>query len=273
METLSMPVEAPSAGSYGPERRRSQKQAIPSAPQVFLDADGFIQILAHELRGPLAPLRNAGTLLRRAGSDPQRVAQVADILDRQVSTIGRLIDDVMDAFRLRLGHVAVHLERMNLASAVVTAVESTRGFVMARGHELITTLPNRTLEVAGDPDRLCQVIENLVTNAAKYTNHGGHIEVRVDAFRDHAVITVSDDGIGMSAADIGSVFELHGQAGQSGTRRSEGGLGIGLFVARSLVEAHGGTLEAFSAGRGHGSKFVVRLPRAPAAAKSLVKRN
>lgn len=264
MQTLNLPAAAQSAGSFGIKRRRLQKQALATAPPGLSPAEGFIQILAHELRGPLAPLRTAGTLLRLAGSDPDRVAQVADIIDRQVTTMAHLIDDVLDAFRLRLGHVAIHPEPMDLVTAVVTAVEQTRGFVSSRGHALVTTFPSHALEVAGDPARLSQVVENLVTNAAKYTNRGGTIEVRVDALPHCAVVTVSDDGIGLSAGDIGSIFELYAQAGQCGTVRSEGGLGIGLFVARQLVEAQGGTLEAYSAGRGHGSEFVVRLPRRPA---------
>ena len=263
METLDITSEVESIGSFDPDSpRRLETDA--HAPTVFLPVEGLIQILAHEMRGPLAPLGTAAALLRRCPSDPDCAARVADIVDRQVSTLARLIDDVLDAFRLRLGHLAIHREVVDLASVVATVVDSTRGFVASHGHALVTTLPDRSLEVACDPVRLSQVVQNLVTNAAKYTNRGGTIEVRVEAFLGCAAVTVIDDGIGLSPADVDSIFELYGQAGQSGTLRSEGGLGLGLFLARRLVEAHGGTLEAFSAGRGRGSRFVVRLPR-PAA--------
>ena len=261
MEAREIHVETQSVGSFDSETASAQQPGTYDSSNVFLPAENFMQILAHEMRGPLAPLRAAGALLRRAASDPDRVIQVAGILDRQVTTMARLIDDVLDAFRLRLGNLAIHAELVDLVTVVETAVESTLGFAESRGHALITTLPQHALEVICDPDRVSQVIENLVTNAAKYTNRGGMIEVRVDGFSDCASVSVIDDGIGLSAADIGCIFELYGQAGQSGTQRSEGGLGIGLFLARSLVEAQGGTLDAFSAGRGHGSEFVVRLPR------------
>jgi signal transduction histidine kinase/ActR/RegA family two-component response regulator len=224
--------------------------------------DQFLATLAHELRNPLAPIANCVALLRRlpAGTD---VTPLCDMLDRQANQLNRLVDDLMDVSRITRGKIALRSERIDLRVVVATAVETVRPQIDAARHVLELDLPPHPLEVEGDDVRLCQVLANLLSNAAKYTDAGGRL--RVEAGRENGCVhvAVEDNGIGIAPDALDGVFDLFAQVDAYDVR-ARGGLGIGLTLARSLVEMHGGSLTACSSGLGEGSRFEVRLPAAPA---------
>ncbi len=221
--------------------------------------DEFLAMLGHELRNPLSPIVTALQLIRTRGTGhPRELA----IIERQVSHMSRLVEDLLDVSRITRGKIALHPELVELSSVVAKAIEMAAPLLEARAHRLEVDVPSAGLAVRGDPVRLAQVVANLLTNAAKYTPPGGH--VKVHASRDGAEVTlaVSDDGQGLTAELLPQVFDLFVQGPRSPDRH-EGGLGLGLTLVRSLVAAHGGTVEARSAGAGRGSTFVVRLPAVP----------
>ena len=223
--------------------------------------DEFVAILAHELRNPLAPIRYATQLLRRkaqaaADADLQRLG---DIIERQVTDITRLLDDVLDLSSVALGKLRLRMAPVALAAVVDHALEWTRPLIEARRHRFSLRQPSHPLCVNGDAVRLAQVLSNLLGNAAKYTEIGGHIHLALERHGANAVIRVRDNGRGLDAADLKGLFELFNQP-QRNIDRAEGGLGIGLSLVRSLVQMHGGHVEAWSAGCGKGSEFVVYLP-------------
>jgi len=224
--------------------------------------DEFLALLAHELRNPLAPVRNAVSVLRlKINGDPD-VLWCRDVIERQVEQLSRLVDDLLDVSRITSGKIKLQLEPLDLADVVAGAVETSRPLIDANRHELTILMPDRPVRVEGDRARLTQVVANLLNNAAKYQNDNGLIELRVERERGDAVITVEDRGIGISAEMLGQVFELFSQ-GDRGPDRAQGGLGIGLSLVKRLAELHGGSVGAFSPGLGGGSTFVVRLPRLP----------
>jgi PAS domain S-box-containing protein len=219
----------------------------------------FLAMLGHELRNPLAPIRNAVEIIRaREGNDPS-VKSARDTIDRQVSHLSRLVDDLLDMSRITSGKVVLQREPLDLDVLVSRSVEASRAVMQERKHTLSLSLPNEPLRVEGDLTRLSQVVLNLLNNAAKYTPEGGQIWVALRREDGQAVLSVRDSGIGMAADLIPRVFDLFVQ-GERTLDRSEGGLGLGLTLVRKLVESHGGTVEAFSAGPGQGSEFVVWLP-------------
>jgi signal transduction histidine kinase/ActR/RegA family two-component response regulator len=226
--------------------------------------DEFLATLAHELRNPLAPIRSALQLLRRsAGSvDAQPLHAM---MERQVDHMVRLVDDLLEVARITEGKIALQRAPLDLADVIVRAVETSRTAIDAGGHELVIHLPPEPLPVHGDAVRLAQVFANLLNNAAKYTESGGRVEVLARTEGDAVAVHVRDNGVGIRADMLPHVFDLFTQADDAG-RHSQGGLGIGLTLVRSLVEMHGGTVEAHSEGMMAGSEFVVRLPRAPATA-------
>jgi PAS domain S-box-containing protein len=226
--------------------------------------DEFLAMLAHELRNPLAPIQNVLTLLEQPAADPARKERNWAILRRQVEQLVRLVDDLLDVSRITRGKIQLRMKRVELAGVVAQAVESRRPLIDARRHELIVSLPPSPLFLVADPARLEQVLTNLLNNAAKYTEEGGKIELSVDAEDAQIVVRVRDTGIGIAPELLPRVFDLFQQAERS-LDRSQGGLGIGLTLVRRLVELHGGTVEARSAGVGRGSEFVIRLPREQAA--------
>jgi signal transduction histidine kinase len=228
--------------------------------------DEFLATLAHELRNPLAPIRNAVSLLRLSGGDGKS-AQVWEMMDRQVSHMVRLVDDLMEVSRITRGKIRLQKAPLDLADAVATAVETSRPLVEAARHSLSVSLSPEPLKVEGDPMRLAQVLANLINNAVKYTDPGGRIAVDVRREDASAVITVSDNGVGIAPAALPNVFDMFVQA-DARDSRAQTGLGIGLTLVKSLVEMHGGTVAARSAGRGLGSEFEVRLPLAGAEAGS-----
>jgi PAS domain S-box-containing protein len=219
----------------------------------------FLAMLGHELRNPLASIRNAAGILRARDLADPGVVWARDLIDRQVSHLGVLVDDLLDVGRITSGKVVLHHEPADLALIACRAVESTRPLSDARHQFIDIAVPTQAVVVNGDPTRLSQVALNILNNAVKYTPPRGHIEVRVEAQGQDAVLRVRDDGIGMSSELLPRVFDLFAQ-GERSLDRSEGGLGVGLTLVRQLVEMHGGTVTANSAGAGRGSEFVVRLP-------------
>ena len=220
--------------------------------------DEFLAMLAHELRNPLAPLRNAGEVLSRLISDDSRAEKAIGVVQRQISTLTRLVDDLLDVSRITQGRVELQLRPLQLSDVVLQAVEMVEPLVKEKRQKLSTTT-HRPLRVYGDPARLVQCVANVLTNAAKYTDHGGniHLEVRDDDGR--ALVTVTDDGIGIPPELQPRVFDLFVQ-GDRTLDRALGGLGIGLSVVKRLVEMHGGSVSVFSEGSHRGSRFEIRLP-------------
>jgi PAS domain S-box-containing protein len=227
--------------------------------------DEFLAMLAHELRNPLAPIRNAAHVLHLIGPADANVRKATEMIQRQVQHLSRLVDDLLDVSRITRGKITLRKEPVELAAVVAQAVETTRPFLDARQHELRVSLPDEGVQVEADTTRLAQVLANLLTNAAKYTPEEGHIRLTVEARAGEAVVRIQDDGMGIAPELLPQVFDLFTQGDRS-LARSEGGLGIGLTLVRRLVELHGGTVEAQSEGPGKGSEFIVRLPTLPARA-------
>lgn len=221
--------------------------------------DEFLATLAHELRNPLAPIRNSLQLLRLTGDDPAMLEQARSMMGRQLEQMVRLIDDLLDVSRISQGKLELRKQWVELATVVQNAVEMARPFVETAGHELTVSLPPEPILLDADLTRLSQVFANLLNNAAKYTGRGGRISVVVELREGAAVVRVQDTGIGIPAEQLRRIFEMFVQVDRS-LERAQGGLGIGLTLVKRLVEMHGGTVQAFSEGEGRGSEFVVRLP-------------
>jgi signal transduction histidine kinase len=244
------------------ERRRAEDELRRHA-EALQEADRrkteFLAMLAHELRNPLAPIRNSLQILRVGNHDGAAVAKARAVMDRQLGHMVRLIDDLLDLSRITKGKIELRRERIALASAVQDAVEVSRPLLEERCHEFSLRLPHQPVYVDADRTRLAQVFANLLNNAAKYTDKGGHVSLTVERHGSDAVVTVKDDGAGMPANLLPRVFDVFTQGDRS-LERSQGGLGIGLSLVRGLVEMHGGRVEARSDGPGKGSEFIVRLP-------------
>ncbi|MCW7539229.1 PAS domain S-box protein [Aquabacterium sp. A7-Y] len=223
--------------------------------------DEFLATLAHELRNPLAPLRNGLEILRLAASDPQAQERARIVMERQLAQMVRLIDDLLDVSRISRGKIKLRIARVELAAVVRDAVETSRPLIEAAGHTLNIELREEPLFVDADLTRLAQVFSNLLNNAAKYTEPGGTIALRVERRGEEARVSVSDNGVGIAAPMLPRLFEMFSQGDRS-IERSQGGLGIGLALVKRLVEMHGGQVAAASAGLGHGSEFSVQLPLA-----------
>jgi two-component system CheB/CheR fusion protein len=221
--------------------------------------DQFLAMLAHELRNPLAPIRNAVELMRQVETGDPAFQPSREMVERQVKHLARLVDDLLDVSRINQGSIRLRKEAVDLGAIVQRAVEATRPLIDGRGHELTVQLPTDPVRLEADPTRLEQVIANLLNNAAKYTMPGGHVHVQAAQEGNEAVVRVRDNGIGVPPDVLDRVFEPFVQS-EGSLARSEGGLGIGLTLVRSLVEMHGGSVEAHSPGLGQGSEFVLRLP-------------
>jgi PAS domain S-box-containing protein len=237
------------------------RQAEQSLREADRRKDEFLAVLAHELRNPLAPIRSAVAIMRRAppGSDAI-VAQARDMLDRQVAHMVRLIDDLLDVGRITSGKLALRKEVTSLKAVIDSALETARPLLDAGGHALTVSLSEPPPQLTCDPDRLSQVVGNLLTNAAKYTPPGGRIELRADVQGAEVCIRVRDNGIGIAPDSIPSVFDMFSQIGRRPGDDRHAGLGVGLPLARALTALHGGTVEAASAGPGQGTEMLVRLP-------------
>jgi len=226
----------------------------------------FLAMLAHELRNPLAPISNATRALRLSDVDGGGLQAAAAMLERQVGQMARLVEDLLDMSRITRGKIELRKERVELAPIVHQAVEAVVAQFRSMNHELTVTLPPHPIHLEADPARLAQVIGNLLNNACKFTDRGGHIWLTVDQEGGRAVIRVRDTGIGIAAADQSSLFEMFAQVDTS-LERSRDGLGIGLTLVKTLVEMHGGTVQVHSEGLGLGSEFTIRLPVAAAIAR------
>jgi signal transduction histidine kinase/ActR/RegA family two-component response regulator len=222
--------------------------------------DEFLAVLGHELRNPLAPLQHGLELTRRS-SDQQTLAKARAVMERQLRHLVRLVDDLLDVSRIRSGKIVLAIQHLELATAVHSAVELAAPVIDAREHRLMVNLPTEPVWLDADPTRLPQLLANLLNNAAKYTPDGGEINLSGQRVGSEVVVRVRDNGIGMSASELASVFELFAQA-RGAEHTVQGGLGVGLSLAKSLAELHGGGLTAYSAGVGRGSEFVLRLPAA-----------
>jgi signal transduction histidine kinase/DNA-binding response OmpR family regulator len=221
--------------------------------------DEFLATLAHELRNPLAPIRHAVDILQLKGS-PDPTAQAAqDMIDRQVTHMVRLIDDLLDVSRITHGTLELRRQRIELAAIVDQALEATRPDIESAGHTLSVALPPQPIALDADPVRLAQVLVNLLNNACKYTEPGGHLWLTAERDGADVVVMVKDTGIGIPPEHLPRLFEMFSQAAAA-LEWSQGGLGIGLSLVRSLVELHGGSVAAHSDGPGTGSTFTVRLP-------------
>ena len=218
----------------------------------------FLAMLAHELRNPLAPMRNAVTLMQLEPTASPALRNARDILDRQLTHVTRLVDDLLDIGRLTTGKIRLQREEVGVADLVARAVETARPLIEARRHTLSVELPPQPVHVEADPTRLSQIMQNLLVNAAKYTPDGGRVAVKVTAADGFVTISVSDNGRGIAQGDLQRIFELFAQ-GEVGSP-NDSGLGVGLTLARSLAEMHGGRLDAESPGPGQGSTFLLRLP-------------
>ena len=236
-----------------------RKQTEQALREVDRRKDEFLATLAHELRNPLAPVRNAVEILHLKGPAIPELQWARDVIDRQVRHLARLIDDLMDLSRINRGNIELKREPILLAKVVQGAVETSRPLIEECGHELTVELPAGPVVVDADLTRLSQVYWNLLNNAAKYMTRGGRIELRTELQGSDVVVSVRDAGIGISADKLSTIFEMFSQV-ESALSRSQGGLGIGLYVVKRLVEMHGGQIEARSEGPGKGSEFVVRLP-------------
>jgi len=246
------------------ERRRTELElrrlADDLAEQDRLKTE-FLATLAHELRNPLAPIRSGLQLMRRTKADPAAVARVQDIMDRQLDHLVHLVDDLLDIARITRGQVELKPARVDLAEVLDAAVETSMPLIEASGHRLELRLPDEALTLHADFTRITQVVSNLLNNAAKYTPRGGAIVLEAARDGGDAVIVVADNGIGIPQESLEEVFKMFTQVSQH-AQRIPGGLGIGLSLVRRLVEMHGGSIGAASAGANQGSVFTVRLPLA-----------
>jgi PAS domain S-box-containing protein len=233
--------------------------------------DEFLATLAHELRNPLAPIRNGLQLMRFAGSDPGAAAPILEMFERQVNHLVRLVDDLMEVARVTRGRIELRKETVDLGAMLKSAIETSRPLIEAAHHELTVSVPDEPVALIADPVRLAQIIANLLNNAAKYTEEGGRIALAVRREGEYAVISVRDSGVGIPLDVLPRVFDLFSQADRT-YQRAQGGLGIGLTLVRTLVELHGGTVAAKSEGLGRGSEFIVRLPLGLDHAERLVRR-
>ncbi|HTU90823.1 MAG TPA: ATP-binding protein [Gemmataceae bacterium] len=238
-----------------------QKRLYQQLQEADRRKDEFLAVLAHELRNPLAPIRNALGIMRLASNNPTALDQVRTIMERQLQQMVRLIDDLLDVSRITRGKLHLRKERVELALALRNAVETARPLIEASDHELTVTLPAEPIYVGADEARLAQILSNLLNNAAKFTERGGHIWLTAAREDNAAVLTVKDSGVGIPADHLPHIFEMFSQVDQS-LERSQGGLGIGLTLVKRLTEMHGGAVEARSDGHNKGSEFTVRLPLA-----------
>jgi PAS domain S-box-containing protein len=232
--------------------------------------DEFLATLAHELRNPLAPIRHAVKLLESNDIDEEQRQWARAVISRQVHRMALLLDDLLDVSRITRGRLDLKVESVDLAALVGAAVETARPLIESKHHQLTVELPEEPLTLAVDPLRLSQSLSNLLTNAAKYTDERGRIELAVTLLSHEITMSVKDNGIGFESEALPGMFEMFSQV-DSAIDRAEGGLGIGLALVKGLIALHGGSVDGFSAGLGRGSEFIIHLPRSavvPNAAES-----
>ncbi|HEY8607879.1 MAG TPA: ATP-binding protein [Noviherbaspirillum sp.] len=257
---LERPVQSITLVSAVSSALRARKRQY-EMRKVDRRKDEFLAMLAHELRNPLAPIAAASDLLSYVDLERRQIKETSEIISRQVAHMTGLIDDLLDVSRVSRGLVALEQTLLDVRQVVSNALEQVRPLIDTRRHRLAVHIPPEAALVRGDQKRLIQVLTNLLNNAAKYSLDGGSIRLTVEVEPNDVVIRIDDEGIGMTQDTVAHVFEMFTQAERT-PDRSQGGLGIGLALVRSLVELHGGKVAAFSAGLGKGSEFTVVLPRA-----------
>ena len=240
-------------------RNMTEKRQVEQLQLADKQKNVFLAMLAHELRNPLAPIRNGVALLKLKSSGEPDMLETTKMMERQVSHLVRLVDDLLDVSRIVTGKIHLDKEPIDVSAFIERAIEEVQPTIDARGHELMVTRPARPITVEGDVVRLAQVVSNLVSNAAKYTEKPSRIWLSVEPHEDEVVLRVRDEGVGMTEEELSRVFNLFEQADTS-IARTRGGLGIGLTLVKRIVELHGGNVSAASAGPSKGSEFVVRLP-------------
>jgi len=238
---------------------RLRKQFVTELEEADRRKDAFLATLSHELRGPLAPLGNTIEILKRAGGDGDVVRLAQGTMERQLSQLVRLVDDLLDVNRIARNRLELKKQRLDLGEIVAKAVEAARPLAERFGHELSLSLPGETVAVYADAARLTQVLDNLLDNACKYTDPHGRITVSLELEGAEGVVAVEDTGLGIPQDKLATVFEMFAQVDRT-VERADGGLGLGLTLVKRLVEMHGGTVEAFSEGPGRGSRFQLCLP-------------
>jgi signal transduction histidine kinase len=222
--------------------------------------DEFLATLAHELRNPLAPIRQAALIAQAREATAAQKQWSHEVISRQVQNMSLLLDDLLDVSRVTRGTLELRLQATDLAAVVDAAIETARPLIDAKGHQFDLEMPAESVVLPADPLRLAQILSNLLTNAAKYTDPGGAIRLRASSEAEQVTISISDSGVGLAPDALSNIFVMFSQV-QASRARSEGGLGIGLALAKGLVKLHGGVIEARSDGLGKGSEFTVRLPR------------
>jgi len=244
------------------ERKKTEEnlhRAVADLAEANRRQTEFLATLAHELRNPLAPIRTGLEVMRMSAGKPETLARIQDMMQRQVSAMTRLIDDLLDIARINSGKLVLQKEVVDLKAVIANAVETTLPHIEAAQHTLAQHIPGEALPVYVDPVRMTQVFGNLLTNAAKYTPSKGRITLSVAREGAQVRVTVSDTGIGIPAGSLNKVFDMFAQVGRHGDI-AQGGLGIGLSLVRQLVQMHGGSVSVTSPGSGHGSSFIVQLP-------------
>lgn len=237
----------------------TDSQAVDQVERGRGSQEEFLAMLAHDVRNPLAPIANAVAVLEGITSNDPLLHWVHDIIGRQVKQLSRIVDDLLDASRVTTGKVTLHRRPVAISRIVDQAVDAARPLIEQRNQQLTVAVPSEVIHVDGDLTRLAQVLGNLLHNAARYTQEGGSVRLTAAVSGESVVFTVTDNGVGISAEALPHIFDLFAH-GDSASNSSPGGLGIGLAVARSMVQLHGGHLEARSDGLGSGSEFVVTLP-------------
>ena len=261
--TLVSTVQAALRGRLRQYQTRDQLEALRIAEENLRNADRrkdeFLAMLAHELRNPLAPIRNAGELLARMLADNSQVQTIGAIIKRQSTHLSRMVDDLLDVSRITQGRIELQHEPVNLSSVISQALESVEPLMRENRHKVFVASGYGPVYVNGDHARLVQCVANVLTNSGKYTDPGGEIRVEVHSDGGEAVITITDNGVGIPAELLPQIFDLFVQSNRS-LDRSQGGLGIGLSVVRRLIEMHGGRVSAASEGPGRGARFEMVLP-------------
>ncbi len=263
LERPMNPVSLVSAVRVGLRARQRQfqvRELLDQRADALRLRDEFLAMLSHELRNPLAPMRNAVYLMKRLAIDDELFVKTRNLIDRQVTHMAHIVDDLLDVSRLELGKVQLQKRELDLNAAVAVATDACSALISQRGHTLQVKLADEPLYVLADPVRIEQIIGNLMANAAKFTPEGGAIVVEAYGDAGTATLSVRDSGVGIPPAMLASVFDLFTKDATT-LERSQGGLGIGLTIVKRLVELHGGTIRAVSEGRDRGAQFIVCFPR------------
>jgi len=248
-------------------RDLTERRRVEALEEADTRRNEFLAMLSHELRNPLAPIKNALAVMRLSGVSEPSLDWARTVVERQVSHLTRLVDDLLDVSRISVGKITLQRKTLEIAQVVAAAVEASRPLIDSRGHNLTVLVPEEPLLIEGDLTRLSQAMTNLLNNAAQYTPPAGEIRLAVEKEEREVAIRIGDTGVGIAADLLPKIFDLFTQ-GERPLDRSEGGLGIGLTLAQRLIKLHGGSIEASSEGPGQGSEFVVRLPLAVVPAAS-----